>query len=227
MRVGLLLMVTGIWLTASGQEESVKPGINDKFLDPQLEAVEWVERFEKEGREVYDQRERIVASIGIEPGETVADVGAGTGLFEPLLSKAAGDEGKVMAVDIAANFLERVRMVAKNEGLKNVETVLCTERSAELAEASVDKVFMCDTYHHFEYPADTMGSIHKALKPGGELVVVDFEREEGKSSDWIMGHVRAGKSVFVAEIEAVGFEKVGEGDFLEENYLVRFRKKAE
>lgn len=218
---GLLVFLCG-WCPA--QDESVKPGINDKFLDPGLKAVEWVERFEKEGREVFDQREKIVAAIGIEPGETVADIGAGTGLFEPLLSRVAGDDGKVLAVDIAANFLERVRMVAKKEGLKNVETVLCTERSVELEAESVDKVFMCDTYHHFEYPADTMASIWKALKPGGELVVVDFEREEGKSSDWILGHVRAGKDVFVGEIEAAGFEKVGEGDFLKENYLVRFRK---
>ena len=227
MRTGTVLVLAGLCLTAGAQEKSVKPGINDKFLDPDLKPTEWVERFEKEGREVYDHREKIVDAIGIQPGETVADVGAGTGLFEPLLSRAAGEQGKVLAVDIAANFLERVRMVAKKEGLKNVETVLCTERSVELEAGSVDKVFMCDTYHHFEYPSDTMGSIWKALKPGGEVVVVDFERIEGVSSDWILGHVRAGKGVFVSEIEAAGFEKIGEGDFLKENYLVRFRKKGE
>jgi predicted methyltransferase len=101
-----------------------------------------------------------------------------------------------------------------------------TARSVELPDGVVDVAFICDVYHHFEYPADTMKSLWKAMKPGGTVVLIDFHRIAGKSSEWTMGHVRAGQEVFEREIAAAGFEKVGEEKgFLLENYFVRFRKK--
>ncbi len=88
------------------------------------------------------------------------------------------------------------------------------------------RFFICDVYHHFEYPQATLATLHKALKPGGELVLIDFKRIPGETSDFIMNHVRAGQEVFEAEIIAAGFEKVGEAtDLLKENYFVRFQRK--
>jgi predicted methyltransferase len=81
-------------------------------------------------------------------------------------------------------------------------------------------------YHHFEYPQATLATLHKALKPGGELVLIDFKRIPGESSDFVMGHVRAGQDVFESEVIAAGFEKVSEvNDVLKENYFVKFRRK--
>ena len=72
----------------------------------------------------------------------------------------------------------------------------------------------------------TLATLHKALKPGGELVLIDFKRIPGESSDFILGHVRAGQDVFEAEVVAAGFEKVDEiKDVLKENYFVKFRRK--
>lgn len=207
------------------QDKSVKPGINKNFLDPDLEPSQWVERFEREGREVYDHRKRIVKEARIKPGSVVADIGAGTGLFEPLLSRAVGPEGRVIAVDIVPKFLSLIKERAKERKLGNIDTVLCTAKSTRLKPASVDLVFMSDTYHHFEYPADTLASIHQALRPGGEIYLIEFKRIEGESSDWIMDHVRAGEKVFAGEIETAGFEQVERIDFLKDNYILRFRKK--
>jgi predicted methyltransferase len=89
----------------------------------------------------------------------------------------------------------------------------------------VDLAFTSDTYHHLEYPRSTLASIHRALRPGGELVVVDYRREPGKSPAWILGHVRAGQEEVAKEIEAAGFKRVETPEFLKENYLMRFRKK--
>ena len=212
--------------SAAAQETSVKPGINEKFLDPELKVEEWTEKFEVESREVFDQRAKILEAVGLKPGMIVADIGAGTGLFTLPFAKAVGDTGKVYAVDIAKNFLAHIRARATQVQAPNIEPVLCTEKSVELPENSIDLAFICDTYHHFEYPAATMTSLHQALKPGGELVVIDFKRIEGESSDWALGHVRAGQEVFEQEILAAGFEKVSEGaDFLTENYLMRFQRK--
>lgn len=204
------------------QQKSVNPGINKSFQEP--EVSEFVERFEREGREVYDHRQRIIKEAAIEPGITIADVGAGTGLFTRLLAKANGEEGTVIAVDIAKEFVDHAVSSAREEGFTNVRGQVCLPDSVELPDATVDMVFICDTYHHFEFPYKTMRSIWKALKPNGRVVLVEFHREEGKSSDWILGHLRAGQDVFVSEIKQSGFEVASEEDFLETSYFMTFKK---
>lgn len=218
-----LLPVSALELPA--QEKSINPGINKNYKSPDLKATEWVERLEKEGREVYDQREKIVNAVGVKEGDVIADIGAGTGLFTMLFSEKVGDDGKVLAVDIATPFLANIAKRAASKKIKNIETILCTDRDARIPKETADLVFICDTYHHFEYPENTMATIHWGLKPGGTLVLIDFKRIKGESSDWIMNHVRADKGTFVKEIEAAGFEKLEEADFLAENYLVKFKKK--
>jgi predicted methyltransferase len=209
--------------TALAQKTSVKPGINDSFRNPSAE--EFTGRFEVESREVYARRSEIVAACKLKPGMTVADIGAGTGLFTRLFAKAVEPGGKVVAVDIAQNFLDHIEKSAHEGGLKNIETVLASGDSTGLAPESVDFAFICDTYHHFEFPHKTLASLHRALKPGGRLVLIDFRRIEGQSTDWVLNHVRAGQDVFEAEIEAAGFKKVAEkSDLLQENYFVVFEK---
>ena len=99
-------------------------------------------------------------------------------------------KGKLYAVDITPKFIEHINGRVKEAGLTNVETVLCKEDSVELPPASIDFAFICDVYHHFEYPDDSMASLYEALRPGGEIVIIDFDRIEGVSRDWVLGHVR-------------------------------------
>ncbi|MDB4474283.1 methyltransferase domain-containing protein [Opitutaceae bacterium] len=209
------------------QEKSVNPGINDSYLSEDMVVASWVERLEREGREVADNRDAIVARIGIKPGMEIADIGTGTGLFLPALSAAVGDKGNIYAVDIIEKFLAHVDTHIGRRGWTNVETVLCTERSAELAPNSVDLAFICNVYHHFEYPKDTLASLHKALRKGGRIVLVDFKRIPGESADWILNHMRAGQEVFETEITQAGFTKTEEiTDLLDDNYFVIFEKSS-
>ena len=146
-------------------EKSIRPGVNTEYLKPNLEVSQWVERFEKEGREIYNQRQQIIKAARIRRGLAVADIGAGTGLFTPLLADATGPRGKVYAVDIVKDFLALI----ENEPLSpasGTSAVLCTERSVELAKNSVDLAFICDVYHHFEYPHSSLASLHRALRRG-------------------------------------------------------------
>jgi ubiquinone/menaquinone biosynthesis C-methylase UbiE len=200
-------------------------GPNAKYLQPDLDVQAWVQRFEKPGREVFDRRKEIVAAVGVKPGTAVADVGAGTGLFTMLLAQAVGPGGKVYAVDIAKPFLAHIAKRAKAAGVKNVETVQATDRTTSLSTGSVELLFVCDTYHHFENPQVMLADFRRALRPGGTLVIVDYHREPGKSPAWITDHVRAGRAAVIKEIEAAGF--VREPDplpSLKENYLLRFRR---
>ncbi len=206
---------------AAGTED-----INAKFMDPDLDPEVWKNRWEVESREIYVARGEIVAAFGLKPGDEVADVGAGTGLFMKPFSEAVGDYGRVLAIDIAPGFVAELRRRAREEGLANVEARLCSIDSVDLPAGEVEFAFVCDTYHHFEYPEKTLASLMTALRPGGQLVVIDFERIEGVSRPWVLGHVRAGKEVFRAEIEKAGFRFLEERKIpgFQENYFLRFER---
>lgn len=199
------------------------PGINTNFLDPNLDADAFVKRFETESREVFAKRSAIARACGLREGMAVADVGAGTGLFVDYFALDVKKSGRVYAVELSEVFAERLqkRIVSRNQS--QVEVVRCTERDVSLPEGSVDTVFTCDTYHHFEYPKATLASIHRALRPGGTFVIVDFERIPGKTREWLLNHVRCGKQQVIREVTDAGFvlmEEVALG--LEENYFLRF-----
>jgi predicted methyltransferase len=206
------------------QEKSVRPGINDPFKNPDIK--HFTDVFETESREIFAKRKQIVAACKIKSGMVVADVGAGTGLFTLLFSAEVGDKGKVYAVEIAPKFIEHIEKICKEKGIKNVLEVLGKPDSVELPPESIDLAFICDTYHHFEYPFKTMTSIHRALRPQGRVVLVDFKRIPGISSEWVMNHVRAGKETFTQEIESVGFKVVEEPKLLKENYCLVFERVA-
>lgn len=204
------------------QEKSVRPGINKPFENPDVR--EFLGKFEGESREIYAQRKEIAAACKLKPGMVVADIGAGTGLFTRLFAKEVGAEGKVYAVEIAPKFIEHIEKTSKEAGLKNVVGVVCTADSVKLPPRSIDLAFICDTYHHFEFPFRTMVSIHQALRPGGQVILIDFHRIEGKSSEWVLGHVRAGQEVVTKEIVSSGFKVVEEKKLLKDNYFARFEK---
>lgn len=209
-------------LLAAAQEKSVRPGINKPFEKPDV--PEYIGKFETESRDIFTQRKEIVSACNLKPGMRVADIGAGTGLFTRLFAKQVGSKGKVYAVDIAPRFIEHVEKTCKEADINNVSGVVCTADSARLPANSVDVVFICDTYHHFEFPFRTMASIHEALRENGRVILIDFHRIEGKSREWVLSHVRAGQEVVVKEIESSGFKKVAEKKLLKENYFVEFEK---
>ncbi|MFK7736924.1 MAG: class I SAM-dependent methyltransferase [Pirellulaceae bacterium] len=206
--------------------ENLPKGINDSFLDPDMNVEDFIKRFEVESREVFACREQILAAMQLKPGMSVADVGSGTGLYVGALSKTVKESGEVYAIDISPKFVKHLRGRVKDEDLENVEVVMCSDRDVNLKPNSVDRVFICDVYHHFEFPSLSMKSIYRALRPGGKLILVDFDRIEGTSREWLLGHIRAPKAVFRKEVEDAGFEFEEEVEVkgFEENYLLRFTK---
>ncbi|MGE0385184.1 MAG: class I SAM-dependent methyltransferase [Gammaproteobacteria bacterium] len=210
----------------AGREANVAPAINEPFKSASLDPGTWAERFTGESREVYTARMEILKALALKPGEHIADVGAGTGLYVKLFAEAVGPGGQVYANDIAPKFLAFIAANAARDGLANVRTVLGTDRSANLPAASLDVIFHSDVYHHFEYPMTMNADLHRSLKPDGRLYVLDFEKIEGVTTPAMMAHVRAGKAAVTAEIEAAGFRLVEQIAVpgLRENYLLYFRK---
>lgn len=196
--------------------------LNSRFLDPDEDPQTFVDMFESESREVYQNRHRIVDALGLEPGDEVADIGAGSGLFSRLFAEEVGPEGKVFAVDISENLLEHMDRVNDEQGIENVETVLGGFTSPHLPPRSVDLAFVCDTYHHFGQPHEMLTSIHEVLRPGGRLVVVDFVRDPAETEEWVLDHVRAGQETVTAEVLAAGFRLVREIPLMETQYVLVF-----
>ncbi len=210
----------------TGDGKSVKPGINKAFVSPDLDVDKYIKIFEIESRDVFVSRNNIVAACGIQKGDVVADIGAGTGLFTRMFSAEVGIEGLVYAVDISPRFLDHIHKESQKNKILNITNILCAENSVNLPPNSIDVAFVCDTYHHFEYPLPTMRSVYRALKKDGRLIVIDFERIPGKTRDWLMEHVRAGKEVFRTEVQEAGFilDKEIKVEGLQENYFLIFRK---
>ena len=226
--VAFLILPLAVSCSSARDGDRFAPAItiNERFLNPDLDVQTWVKRWESQSREIAAAREQIVRALELTPGKRVADVGAGTGLFVELFSKAVTDKGKVYAVDISPKFVAHIKERVASAGLSNVEVILSSENSVKLADGSVDVIFLCATYHHFEYPGPMLRSIHSALGKGGRLVVIDFERIPGQSREWIVNHVRAGKARVSEEITQAGFrfrDEVRIDGFLE-NYFLRFEK---
>jgi len=129
-------------------------------------------------------------------------------------------------VDISETFVSNILRTSAEQGLSNVKGIVNTARDAALPENAVDLAFLSDTYHHFEYPQDMLASIHRALRDGGRLVIVDFRRHPGVSSRWVMGHVRADMNEVIGEVKAAGFRFLEEKPLLEINYFLEFEKRT-
>ena len=189
-----------------------------------MSAEDWRTLFESDDREIFKERALIIALASPRPGMAVLDVGAGTGLFSMMLSDGVGPGGRVYAEEVLEKFGRFIAERARREHRENVVSVIGTDTSVGIPPGSVDLVFACDVYHHFDHPAEMLASIRSALRPGGELFLVDFSREPGQSPAWILDHVRAGEAAVTAEIERAGFELLASHHELGINYALRFRR---
>ena len=197
-------------ISAWAQDESLAPGINERFKQqPDLS----IKQFDFTSRDPVQQK-AILDACELKPGMDVADVGAGSGVHARLFAEKVLPSGKVYAVDIVQEFLDHIEKTCRENEIKNVQCVLGSDTSSNLEPSSVDVVFSCDTYHHFEYPFEMMASIHKALRPDGRFIIIDFKDKSG--------HVRADSKTVIEEIKRAGFRLIDSKDFSQMFFIARF-----
>jgi ubiquinone/menaquinone biosynthesis C-methylase UbiE len=139
------------------------------------EAASWLERPEREQEE---NSTRLIENLDLQPGQVVADIGAGTGYYSRRLAAKVGPSGKVLAVDIQPEMLELLRRSSARSGLKNMQTILGAVADPKLPPGSVDLALLVDVYHEFDFPWEMMRGLVKALKPGGRIAFVEFRAED-------------------------------------------------
>jgi ubiquinone/menaquinone biosynthesis C-methylase UbiE len=199
--------------------------LNNRF---DADSAEWTKRFEHEGRAIYDKRFEILKAMDLKPGMDVADIGAGSGLITRLIARQVAPGGTAYAVDISKNMIDYITETARKENIANLKAILGDPRSPKLLPNSVDVVCIIDAYHHFEYPAEMLAEIRKALRPEGVLLLIDFKRIDGVSRDYILKMVRAGEGTFTDEFLNAGFDLVERrDDMFPENYLLKFKHRRE
>ena len=139
------------------------------------QAADWLERPERAEEENPD---KLVELLDLKPGQSVADIGAGTGYISRRMAKKVGPEGKIYAVDIQQEMLDRLSKNMRAHGLQNVVPVLGTSTDPNLPPNSIDLAIMVDVYHEVSHPYELMQSIVTALKPGGRVAFVEYRAED-------------------------------------------------
>jgi len=185
-----------------------------------------VERFAKHfddpARDAWQQPELVVKHLQAAPGQTVADIGAGTGYFIPYLAEAVGPTGHVLALDVEPNMIEHIKRRARETGLQNVKATQVAEDDPALPEGSVDRVLIVNTWHHISKRPSYAAKLAKALKPTGSLLIVDFTHESdiGPPQQHRLTPQQVSEELQLAGLAA----EIIESEQLPKQYLVRARR---
>ena len=199
---------------------------NRDYQTPELRA-KMVDRLESPARLANLRPAELVSRLKIRRGSTVVDLGTGTGNLLESLGLAVGPNGRVIAEDIHADFLQRARDRVKTAGLGNVEFVLGTEVDPKLPAGAADLVVVLDAYHHFDYPERMLAAIKRGLRPGGRLAIIEYHKKRGAMEgdpDFALKHIRTGADQVVREVEAAGYNLLWRRDHApERKYIAMFR----
>lgn len=165
-------------------------------------------------RDAAGEAANVIRLVGIGPGQTVADIGAGSGYYTIRLAPVVGKSGRVIAQDITPQYLRDLKRRVRRAGLHNVGFVQGTASDPRLPRAAVDAALMIHMYHEIAQPYALLGTLRASLRPGGKLAIVDLDRASAAHG--------MPKALLVCEVQSVGYDLVSITD-LSPGYLAIFR----
>jgi ubiquinone/menaquinone biosynthesis C-methylase UbiE len=204
--------------------EASRDGIGKFYMGREISHVMghlgagWLERSNREREERTDL---LLQNLALKATDHVADLGAGTGYFSFPIAQQVGS-GKVLAVDIEPEMLRLVEQRKLVDGVDNIDTMLASEKSPNIPNASVDVVLLVDAYHEFSYPREVMTGVVKGLKPGGRVVLVEY-RGEDRSVPIKLLHKMTQRQA-IKEMSAVGLQWLRTDDYLPQQHVMVFTK---
>ncbi len=206
-------------------DAQVAAQVNERYQTPEgrKEVAANLGAPDRDGRQKPGE---LVKAMGLKPGMTVADVGTGIGYMLPYLSHAVTATGQVIAEDIFDDFLAAARMEATNKQLANVRFIKGTDKDPSLPEGMVDEALVLDAYHHFDYPQAMLAGIHRALKPSGKLVIVEYYKTAGAMpNNNALTHIRLNKPDVIQEIETNHFRLVSQREQIKDSQYMLILEK--
>ena len=178
----------------------------------------WLER---PSRAAEERTDLLVRKLPLEADDVVVDLGAGTGYFSLPIARRV-PKGRVLAVDLQPEMLQRVRAAAKAAGLKNVEAIQATEADPRIPEGEADLVLIVDAYHEFSHPVEVARGIARGLRPGGRLFLVEYRAED--PSVPIKPLHKMSEAQAIREIQASGLRWVETQGHLPRQHVLVFEK---
>jgi ubiquinone/menaquinone biosynthesis C-methylase UbiE len=178
-------------------------------------------RFESPERAAWQKPDEVVAALGVKPGMTMADIGAGTGYFARRFAQAIGPTGSVFAVDLEPNMLVYMRHRAEQDGQANLIPVLASQDDPRLPDGATELIFVCDTWHHISDRVNYARRLQQDLSPGGRVVIVDFlpgELPVGPPPE-----AKLSAEQVKAEFAQAGYQLAASLDFLDYQYVLIFK----
>ncbi len=180
----------------------------------------YIATLENPERDAEQKPQEVIAAMGVKEGEAIADIGAGSGYFAFRFARHVGASGRVYAVDINSDMILYMNRYIRDHKLKNVVTVLSAPDDPLLMDASINRFFICNTWHHVENRTQYIALMKKILKPGGQIIVIDYQKKElpvGPPPEMKLAREDA-----IREMESGGFKLVKEHTFLPYQYFLVF-----
>jgi ubiquinone/menaquinone biosynthesis C-methylase UbiE len=192
------------------------------FLGPDLTKTDWTAIG---SRAWWQLPERVITSLKVEPGDTVADIGAGDGYFTFRLAEAVGPDGRVFAVEVNDELVDTLRRKAREENHSSVQAVKGEFDDPLLPDGELDLIFLCNSYHHIKNRAEYFARLRNDLRPGGRVAIIDM-----KVSALVRLTVPAGHWTTVetmhGEMQEAGYRPIAGFDFLPAQNFVLFSPRA-
>ena len=181
--------------------------------------AQWLERA---GRVAEEQPAEVLAAMGLEPGDVVADVGCGSGYYARRIARRVQPGGRVYCVDIQPEMLEIMQQRAAAEDVTGIEPILSTATDPRLAAGAIDWIIIADVYHEMSDPEPMLARMRESLAPGGQIALLEYRVEDGTGDHVKADHTMSVRQV-LSEWHAAGFELVRLHDFLPGQHLFFFR----
>jgi ubiquinone/menaquinone biosynthesis C-methylase UbiE len=215
MLAGAILLLPAL---ASAQDH--KHRSNDEMHRLHQDSKAYIAMLEDPKRDEYQKPREVLMALGLRPGETIADIGSGSGYFALRFAAHVGDAGRVFAVDIAPDMVRHLNRRLRDAGVHNVQTVLAEPNDPLLPDASVDRFVVVNTWHHIEDQPGYLALMKKMLKPGGQVVMIDFHKKELPVGPPL--EMKIARDDLVRQMEANGFRVAKEHAFLPYQYFLVF-----
>jgi predicted methyltransferase len=212
-----LMVATACAHPGQQPQQRMPPRTQDRPLQDRIRSGERPER------DSWQKPDEVIQALALKNGDVVADIGAGTGYFARRLARAVAPDGKVYAVDVAADVLEYLQQEAEKEGLRNLVTIVSQEDDPLLPADAVDLAFFCDTTHHIANRTGFYRRMLPGLRQHGRLAVIDYP--PGAEHAPHPPEQLVPRSQVISEAEEVGFELVGELQFLPRQYFLVFERR--
>ena len=174
-------------------------------------------------RDAYQKPHEVIHALNLKSGEVIADIGAGSGYFTFHLARHVGDKGKVYAVDVSPEMILHVNRRIRESKANNVVTVLADPDDPLLPDRSVNRFFFSDSWHHIENQSKYLSLMKRMLKPGGEIVMIDFHKKELPFGPPLQ--MKIAREDLIKQMESNGFRLAKEHTFLPHQYFLVFAPK--